>query len=146
MVSNQRHSGRHSHRSMHAIGCTEAQGKQKCRPDLGIEFRRTQLLHGDLWLTSVYPFYNHGNACVSLLSHLSDQPPRRPLRDCFEHIQNLMVTMASMAIIEHSLYHLWMTKATMLPALSLQQWPGQFCGRTREAQKSQAMCKGGLSH
>ena len=30
---------------------------------------------------------------------LSDQPPRRPFCDCFEHVQNLMATMASMAIL-----------------------------------------------
>ena len=34
-------------------------------------------------------------------------------------------------------------RPTMLPPSSLQRPPGQFCGHTREAQKSQVLCKGG---
>ena len=64
---------------------------------------------------------------------LSGQPPRRPLWDCFEHIQNFIVTMASMMIAEHPVYQLWATKPTMLPPLSVQLRPGQFYVHTREA-------------
>ena len=73
---------------------------------------------------------------------VSDCPPRRPLFDCFEHAQNFMATMAWS---ESPLCHPWMTKATFWPPLYLQQRPGQFCGRTREAQRSQPLCKGGIS-
>ena len=33
----------------------------------------------------------------------------------------------------------------MLPPLSFQRRPGQFYGRTRDAQRSQALCKGGIT-
>ena len=76
---------------------------------------------------------------------VSDRPPRRPLCDCFEHAQNFTATMASMAMPERPVYHPWTTKATVLPPFCLQRRPGQFCGRTREAQRSQPLCKGGIS-
>ena len=76
---------------------------------------------------------------------VSDRPPRRPLCDCFEHAQNFTTTMASMAMPERPVYHPWTTKATVLPPFCLQRRPGQFCGRTREAQRSQPLCKGGIS-
>ena len=72
---------------------------------------------------------------------VSDRPPRRPLCDCFEHAQNFM---ASMAMPERPVYHPWTTKATVLPPFCLQRRPGQFCGCTREAQRSQPLCKGVL--
>ena len=75
---------------------------------------------------------------------VSDRPPRRPLCDCFEHAQNITTTMASMAMSERPLCHPWTTKATVLPPLCLQRRPDQFCGRTREAQWSQPLCKGGI--
>ena len=34
-------------------------------------------------------------------------------------------------------------QATVPPPFCLQRRPGQFCGRTREAQRSQPLCKGG---
>ena len=76
---------------------------------------------------------------------VSDRPPRRPLCDCFEHAQNFTATMASMAMPERPVYHPWTTKATVLPPFCLQRRPGQFCGRTREAQRSQPLCKGGIT-
>ena len=75
---------------------------------------------------------------------VSDRPPRRPLCDCFEHAQNFTATMASMAMPERPVCHPWTTKATVLPPFCLQRRPGQFCGRTREAQRSQPLCKGGI--
>ena len=77
---------------------------------------------------------------------VSDRPPRRPLCDCFEHAQNFTATMASMAMPERPVYHPWTTKATVLPPFCLQRRPGQFCGRTREAQRSQPLCKGGINN
>ena len=51
---------------------------------------------------------------ASFERHVSDPPPRRPLCDCFEHAQNFTATMVSMA----------------------------KSGRTKEAQRSQPLCKG----
>ena len=76
---------------------------------------------------------------------VSDRPPRWPLCDCFEHAQNFTATMASMAMSERPMCHPWATKATVRPPFCLQRRPGQFCGRTREAQRSQPLCKGGIS-
>ena len=74
---------------------------------------------------------------------VSDRPPWRPLCDCFEHAQNFTATVASMARSERPLRHPWTTKATFLLPLCLQRRPDQFCGRTREAQRSRPLCKGG---
>ena len=76
---------------------------------------------------------------------VSDRPPRRPLCDCFEHAQNFTATMASMAMSERPMCHPWKTTATVRPPFCLQRRPGQFCGRTREAQRSQPLCKGGIN-
>ena len=76
---------------------------------------------------------------------VSDRPLRRPLCDCFEHAQNFTATMASMAMSERPVYHHWTTKATVLPPFCHQRRPGQFCGRTMEAERSQPLCKGGIS-
>ena len=59
-------SGRHSHRSKHAIGGREeAQGRQKRRPHWGTELcSRTHILCGDHWPTIVHPFCNHGDAAA----------------------------------------------------------------------------------
>ena len=76
---------------------------------------------------------------------VSDRPPRRPLCDCFEHAQNFTATMASMAMSERPMCHPWTTKATVRPPFCLQRRPVQFCGRTREAQRSQPLCKGGIN-
>ena len=67
---------------------------------------------------------------------VSDRPPRRSLCDCFEHAQNIMATMASIARCERPLYHHTTIKATFRPPLCPQRRPGQFYGRTREAQNS----------
>ena len=82
---------------------------------------------------------------ASFERRVSDRPPRRPLCDCFEHAQNFTATMASMARSEHPLCLPWTTKVTYLPRLCLLRRLGQFYGRTREAQRSQPLCKGGIS-
>ena len=76
---------------------------------------------------------------------VSDRPPLRPLCDCFEHAQNFTATMKSMVMSERPVYHPWMTKAIVRSPFCLQRRPGQFCGHTREAQRSQPLCKGGIS-
>ena len=58
--------------------------------------------------------------------------------------QNVTATMASMAMPERPVYHHWTTKATVLSPFCLQRRPGQFCGRTTEAERSQPLCKGGI--
>ena len=56
-----------------------------------------------------------------------------------------VLNMASMAGSERPVYQPWTTyKATVRPPFCLQWRPGQFCGRTVEAQKSQPQCKGGI--
>ena len=70
---------------------------------------------------------------------VSDRLPRRHLCDCFEHAPNFTAAMAPMARSERPLCHPWTTKATFRPPLCLQRRPGQFCGRTREAQRSQLL-------
>ena len=52
---------------------------------------------------------------------VSDRPPRRPLCDYFEHAQNFITTVASMAMSEHPVYHPWTTKTTVLPSTAT--WP-----------------------
>ena len=77
---------------------------------------------------------------------VSDHPPRRPLCNCFEHTQNFTTTMAFMALSEHHVCHLWTTKATSLPPLSLRvQWHGQSYGRARAVQMSHTLCEGGIT-
>ena len=75
---------------------------------------------------------------------VSDRPPRRPLCDCYKHAQNFMAIMASMTRVERHLCHPWTTKATFRPPLCLERRPGQCCGRTSEAQRSQPLCKMGF--
>ena len=62
----------------------------------------------------------------------------------FEHAQIFTATMASMAMTKRPVYQPWTTKAIVRPPLCHQRRPGQFCGRKREAQRSQPLCKGGI--
>ena len=131
-------------------GTMVVQGRQTCRSNWYID----TLIHNVRILTG-RPMADH---CASILRPrrcvclhpasferpVSDRPPRRPLCDCFEHAQNFTATMASMAMPERPVYHPWTTKATVLPPFCLQRRPGQFCGRTREAQRSQPLCRGGV--
>ena len=64
----------------------------------------------------------------------------------FEHAQKFTATMACMARSERPLCHTWTTKAIVRPPLCLQLRPGRFCGRTRKAQRSQPLCKGGINN
>ena len=135
VVAEWRHSGRHWDRSM---GRSVAQTDIQCS-------QQYVFLRGEQWsdhcASSLPP-----RRCVclppaSFERPVSDRPPRRPLCDCFEHAQNLTATMA---MFERPVYHQWTTKVTALPPFCLQRRPGQFCGRTMEAERSQPLCKGGL--
>ena len=127
----------------HTGGTREAEASLKLTHNV---YNSTNYVTGAQWPTPVLPFGDHGDACAFLLPPLSDRPPRRPLCDCFEHAQNFTATMASMARSERPLCYPWTTKATFLLPVCLQRRPGQFCGRTREAQRSQPLCKGGITH
>ena len=152
VVDEWRHSGRHSDRSMDANG-------QPKEVQWYMEDRSVAQI--DAQCSEQYAFFTRrpmADHCASILrprrcvclppasfeQPVSDRPPRRPLCDCFEHAQNFTATMVSMAMSERPVYHPWTTKATVWPPFCLQRRPGQFCGRTREAQRSQPLCKGVL--
>ena len=144
------HSGRHSDRSMDSIGRPkEAQWWYKeGRRVAQIDTQCSHFLLGDQWPTTVHPFCDHNDVCAFILPPLSDlwasdRPPWRPLCDCFEHAQNFTATMA---MSERPMCHPWTTKATVRPPFCHQRRPGQFCSRTREAQRSQPLCKLGIIH
>ena len=154
VVAEWRHSGRNCDRSMDAIGRPkEAQGWYK-------EGRSVAQI--DTQCSQQYVFFtgrSMADHCASILPRrcvclppasferpVSDRHPRRPLCDCFEHAQNFTATMVTMAMSECPVYHHWTTKATVLPPFCLQRRPGQFCGRTMEAERSQPLCKGGITY
>jgi hypothetical protein len=127
----------------HKGGRREAEGRQKHRPEIyPATIGQPPCLHSATTAMAVPPF------CLPsafLLPPLRNQQPWRPLCDRFEHVQNFTATMASMAMSVPPVCHLGTTKATILPPLSVQRRPGNFFGRTREAERSQALCKGPLT-
>ena len=114
MVAEWRHSGRHSDRSIDAIGrLKEAHWWYK-------EGRSVAQI--DTQCSQQYDFFTGrpmADHCASILRPrrclclppasferpVSDRPPRRPLCDCFENAQKFTVTMASMAMSERPVYH-----------------------------------------
>ena len=130
-------------------GTVVVQWRQKHRANWYTLFTTVRInLRGDQWPNPVHPFYDHGDVCAFLLPPLSDlrptdRPARWPLCDCFEYAQQFTTAMASMTRSERPLCHPWTTKANSRPPLCLQRRPGQFCGRTREVQRSQPLCKRG---
>ena len=154
VVAEWRHSGRHCDRSMDAIGRPK-EAQWWCKEGRSVAQIDTQCSQQYVFFTE-RPMADHCASilppwrcvCLPLASFerpVSDRPPRRPLCDCFEHAQNFTATMASMAMFERPVCHHWATKATVLPPFCLQRRPGQFCGRTMEAERSQPLCKGGIS-
>ena len=98
---------------------------------------------GDQWPTPIHPFCDHGDTCAFLLWATCERPTssatfvrlfwtvkisRRPWCPC----RGLNVLCATPLT----------TKATSRPPLCLQWRPGQFCGRTREAQSRSPCVKG----
>ena len=136
VVAEWRHSGHHSDRSIDATGrLKEAQWWYK--GGRSIAQIHTQCIQHYAFFTerpmadpSAPILRSRRCLCLPLASFerpVSDQPPRRPLCDCFEHAENFTGTMSSMARSP------W----------CLQLRIGRFCGFTREAQVSQLLCKGG---
>ena len=82
------------------------------------------LLLSNLWATDLF-----GDLCVAVLNMLKTS--RRPWRPRW--------------CLNCPVYHPWTTKATVRPPFCLQRRPGQFCGRTREAQRSHPLCKWGIT-
>ena len=163
MVAKQRHSGRYSDRSMdflvgqrrHNGGtCTmEAEASLKLiHNDYSIYCWTVRiLLCGDHWPTLVHPFCDHGFSCAFLLPPLNDLWAADLLGDLCATVLNMLKT-------SRWPWHPWQglnvlcatlelpTKATFRLPMCLQRQPGQFCGCTREAQRSQPLCKGILNH
>ena len=149
VVAEWRHSGRHSDRSMDAIGRPkEAQWWYK--EGRSIAQIDTQCLHfllGDQWPTTVHPLCDQGDVCAFTLPPLSYLWATDFIGDLCATVLNMLKTprRPCMAMSERPMCHPWTTKAIVRPPFCLQRWPGQFCGRTREAQRSQPLCKGGIS-
>ena len=150
MVAEWRHSGRHSDRSMDAIGRPkEAQWWYKeGRRVAQIDTQCSHFLPGDQWPTTVLPFCDHGDVCAFILPPLTDLWATDLLGDLCATFFNMLKTSRrpwpSMAMSERPVCHPWMTRATVRPPFCLHRRPGQFCGRTSEAQRSQPLCKGGI--
>ena len=156
VVAEWRYSGRHCDRSMDAIGRPKEapwwykEGRSVAQIDTQ-GFTTVRIFYGaTLGRPLCIHSYLQPRRCVcrppaSFERPVSDRPPRRPLCDCFESAQNFTATMASMAMSERPVYHPWTTKATVRPPFCLQWRPSQFWGRTREAQRSQPLCKGGIN-
>ena len=95
--------------------------------------------------TPVHPFCNHGDVCVFFLPPLSDLWATNLLSDlCATVLNMLKISRWPWHPWRCPLCHPWKTKATFWTLLCLQWWPGQFCGHTKEAQRSQPLCKGGI--
>ena len=149
VVAKWRQSGRHSDHSMNAIGRPkEAHGREKHRSGWCTMFTTVRFFTGRP-MADPCAYILHPWRCVCLPSAsfeqpVSEQTPRQPLCDCFEHAQNF-TNMASMARCERPLCHPWTTMATVWLPLCLQRRHGQFCGRTRDAYRSEPICKEGIS-
>ena len=143
VVAEWKHRGRHSDRSMDAIGRPKEahwwykEGRSVAQIDAQCSQQYAFFM--------VRPMTDHRASiqrpqrCVclppaSFERPVSDRPPRRPLCDYFEHAQNLTAAMTSMTMSKRPVYHPWTTKAIFRPPFCLQRRPGQFYGRTREAQ------------
>ena len=149
MVAKWRHRGRGCHRSVHTAwvwGCGEGTSEAEASPGL-----REWALQQNAFITwrpladhcaSILQLQQwHCVAPVSFERPLSDKPPlwlfwtRSNLGGDHDVHGDCWTSCASSL----------KTKVTMLPPLRPQRWLGQFYGRTREAQKSQALCKWGIS-
>ena len=107
----------------------------------------THFLRGDQWPTTVHPFCDHGDVYASPLPPLSDLWATDLLGNLWATVLNMLKTSCRPWRPWRCLnvYHPWTTKATDRPPLCLQRRPDRFCGRTREVQRSQPLCKGGIN-
>ena len=113
VVAEWRHSGRHSDRSMDAIGRPkEAQwwykeGRSVAQIDTQCSQQYAFFMGRPM--TNLCASILRPRRCVCLLHAsfeppMSDRPLRRPLCDCFEHAQNFTATMAFKAMSERPMY------------------------------------------
>ena len=146
VVAEWRHSGRHSDRSMDAIGRPkEAQwwykeGKRVAQ----IDIQCSHFLLGHQWPTTVHPFCDYGDVCAFILPPLSDLWATDLLGDLCATVLNMLKTSQRPWRCLNVLCAT-LERPTVRPPFCLQRRPGQFCGRTREAQRSQPLCKGVLT-
>ena len=86
------HSGRHSHRSMDAIGRpNEAQWWNKeGRRVAQIDAQCSHFLLADQWPTTVHPFCDQGNVCAFILPPLSDRWATDLLGDLCATVLNML--------------------------------------------------------
>ena len=136
VVAEWRHSGRHSDRSMNAIGRPkEAQWWYKGGISIAQIGAQCLQLYGLLHRAT-----NGRPMCIHFATTTMSVPSFCLLWATCERptfSANFMrLFWTSMARFERPLCHPWMTKATFLPPLCLQRRSGQFYGRTREAQRS----------
>ena len=94
VVTEWRHSGRHSDRSMDAIGRPkEAQWWYKeGRRVAQIDTQCSHFLLGDQWSTTVHPFCDHGDVCAFILPPLSDRWATDLVGDLCATVFNMLKT------------------------------------------------------
>ena len=113
-------------------------------------YKSTHLLRGAQWPTPVHTFCDQGNVCAILLPLLSAMWETELLGHTIcVTILNMLKTLLRPWRpwwgLNFLCATLWTTKAIFRPPLGLQLRPGKFCGRTREAQRYQSLCKGGIN-
>ena len=104
-------------------------------------------LRGDQRPTPVHPLCDHSDACTFLLPPLDHLWATDLLGEVCAAVLNMLKTSRRpwrglnilCATIERPI------KTTFRPPLCLQRRPGCLCGRTRGAQRSQPLCKGGIT-
>ena len=141
VVAEWRHSGRHSDRSMDAIGRPkEAQlWYKEGRRVAQIDTQCSHFLLGDQWPTIVHPLCDHGDVCAFILPPLSDLRATDLLDDLCATVLNMLKT-------SRRPWRPWRCLNVLCATLERPRQPYQFCGRTREAQRSQPLCRGGITH
>ena len=116
-----------------------AQGRQKHHPNWYTMIKTVRIFTGR---PLAYPCASILRVPSSCLLWATDL-----LGDLCTTVVNMLKTSqtVTMARFERPVCHPWTTKAPIRPPLFLQRRPGQFCGRTRETQTSQPLCKGGVT-
>ena len=122
------------------------EGRSVAQMDAQCSQQYAFFLRGDQWPTTVHTFCDHGDVCAFLLPLLSNLWATDLFGDVRATVLNMLKTSGRPWRPWRCLNVLWTTKATVRPPFCLQRRPGQFCGRTREAQRSQPLCKGGISN
>ena len=96
VVDEWRHIGRHSDRSMDAIGRPNDSGRKEAETSLKLihnVYNSTYFLQGDQWPTPVHPFWDWGDICAFLLPPtLSDLCTTNLLGDLCTTVLNILKT------------------------------------------------------